>query len=80
MKMPVYFSRAELADWEQKLIDAFPLLYLETDVEIPLPADGSAPCNLRFGFEFGPGLQGLVERFSQKASDLVQRLLDIVPR
>ena len=68
----IEFTSKDLPEWQVRLIEKFPLLYLEHDDRIPCPED--SPCNLRFGFEFGEGWVELVEMFSEQASCMVEAL------
>lgn len=60
------FNRDNLKDWELKIVEKYPLIYLEGAKE--------NETNLRFGFEFNEGWSNLVNEFSKIASDLVLQL------
>jgi hypothetical protein len=75
------FHYLELPDWQRKIVKKYPEIY-----RVPSP-HGSNPdqakkllakdyCNLRSGFECGPGWQTLIEQLSSVADALVTKLKD----
>ena len=68
------FTLKRLSEKERKLVEAYPLLYLEPDAELEKWYPPQDRCNLRWGFEFEEGWLKIAEDFSRTASDLVDVL------
>ena len=74
------FRYSALPGWQRTIIQKYPDIYLK-----PSPTDSHANqnqplakdyCNLRSGFECGPGWNELIERLSAVANELVIKLIN----
>jgi hypothetical protein len=68
------FCSSGLPDWQRKIIEKYPAIYRlphPNEIKESLPEDY---CNLRSGFECGPGWQALIEQISAIADELVTKL------
>lgn len=63
---------SEQYDWEQGIIDDYPLIYREG-----APKDG---VNLRYGFECGKGWEGIIRKFSEKVTEIVLKAREKEPK
>ena len=75
------FTTRGLPEWQLVLIRKYPSLYLAESPEVlslyeecPENLDLETYCNLRFGFECGPGWANLIDDFSAKAVALLTAL------
>ena len=73
------FHYSVLPDRQKKIIDKYPYLYRVPGQHCSNPDQPKKPvtkdyCNLRSGFECGPGWQGLIEQLSSIADGLVTKL------
>jgi hypothetical protein len=71
---------SELPEWQKNLIETYPGIYRSpksganvVEIKKPLAEDY---CNLRSGFECGPGWQSLIEQLSSVAEELITKLKD----
>jgi hypothetical protein len=75
------FHYAKRPDWQRKIIEQYPDLYRTPGRSAHDPDQAGKPladdyCNLRSGFECGPGWQALLEQLSYVADQLVRKLRD----
>jgi hypothetical protein len=75
------FHYSNLPDWQKKIIEKYPDIYRVPSELDSTPYQISQPladdyCNLRSGFECGPGWQDLIEHLSAVANELVSKLKD----
>jgi hypothetical protein len=78
------FSKIGLEEWELELINKYPLVFTEPDLEAAshYRIDGEHAvgkidknyCNLRYGFEHGPGWKNLIEEYATTASALITEI------
>jgi len=79
LKLRRNFRYSGLPDWQKKIIDKYPDLYRLSCQRPSNPDQSKQPvakdyCNLRSGFECGPGWQALIEQLSSVADELLNKL------
>ena len=79
--IPRDYHYTGLPDWQRRLIDKYPDLYRVPSKPSSNPRQSPKAmakdyCNLRSGFECGPGWEALIEQLSFIANELVTKLRD----